>query len=373
MHLPCWSRAQDLRASAQVQKLFARSTGMGLAGTMRIEQWAPDDERAFQGMYDGYQAANAVDEPVEPPMSPGVYRLHLDEGFDHEPGEVWAGYDDDGAVVAHYRLNLPDLENKDRAFLGLVVHPDARRHGYGREMARHGAQRAAANGRTILEAYSAEDSAGVAFAHATGAKLAIEEVRRIQDLSAIAPGAVAGLRTAAERAAAGYSLVTWTGAIPEQYYGAIAAVLGAYNDAPHPDGTEDAVWDADRVRERTGSGQRLGLMRGYAVAAVSDTSGEMAGYTEVLISPESDEWGSQQLTAVVRSHRGHRLGLLLKVAMLEWLAEAEPQLRWISTGNAADNAHMIAVNEQLAYRVVKPGWQFWEMPVAELAGPPGQA
>jgi GNAT superfamily N-acetyltransferase len=345
---------------------------MGLAETMRIEQWDPADERAFQEMYGGYRAAAVMDEPVEPPMSAGVFRVHLDQGFDHEPGEVWAGYDGDGAVVAHYRLNLPDLENKDRAFLGLVVHPDARRRGYGWEMARHGAQRAAASGRTVLEGYSTEDSAGVAFAHATGAGLAIEEVRRIQDLSAIAAGTIGELRAAAEKAAAGYSLVTWTGPIPEKYYGDIAAVLGAYNDAPHPDGTEDAIWDAGRVRERTGTAQRLGLMRGYAVAAVSDASGEMAGYTEVLIDTEADEWGYQQLTAVVRSHRGHRLGLLLKVAMLEWLAKAEPQLKWVATGNAASNAHMIAVNDQLGYRVVKPGWKFWEMPVARLAGLPGR-
>jgi RimJ/RimL family protein N-acetyltransferase len=346
---------------------------MRLAEQMRIEQWSPADQRAFQGCYDGYRAAAAVDEPVEPPMSAAIYRVNLDTGFDNEPGEVWVGYDDDGAVAAHYRLNLPDLENRDRAFLGLVVHPDARRRGYGREMLRHGARRAAANDRAILEGASAEDSAGDAFAHAVGAKLSIEEVRRIQDLGAIAPGTLGELRAAAERASAGYSLERWTGAIPEKHYAAIAGVMAAYNDAPQPEGTEDAVWDAGRVRDRTGTGYRLGVVRGYSVATVSDTSGEMAGYTEVLIDPEKPEWGYQQLTAVTRTHRGHRLGLMLKVAMLEWLAETEPQLRFVATGNAADNAHMIAVNERLGYRVVKPGWRFWEMPVAELACPPGRA
>lgn len=334
---------------------------------MRIEQWDLADERAFQGMYDGYAAANAVDERVEPPMSPGIFRIHLTEGFDHEPGEVWAGYDDAGAVVAHYRLNLPDLENLDRASLSLIVHPDARRRGYGREMLRHGAQRAAAHGRIILEGNSTEDGAGEAFAHAAGAKLAIEEVRRVQDLGQVAPETVAELRAGAEQAAGGYSLVTWTCAIPEKYHAAIADVFGAYNDAPHPDGVEDALWDADRVRGRTGTAYRLGVMRGYSVAVISDASGEMAGYTEVLIDPESPEWGFQQLTAVVRTHRGHRLGLLLKTAMMQRLAEAEPQLKWVATGNAADNAHMISVNEQLGYRVVKPGWRFWEKPVADLA------
>jgi GNAT superfamily N-acetyltransferase len=333
---------------------------------MRIEQWDPADERAFRGCYEAYRTAIGVDEPVEPPMAAGNFRVDLRKGFDNEPGESWVGYDDSGGVVAFYRLNLPDLENKDRAFLHLVVHPDARRRGIGRELLRHGAGRAEANSRTTLEGYAAEDGAGDSFARAVGAKLVIEEVRRIQHLGKIAPGTIGALRAHAERAAAGYSLVTWTGPIPEKYLAAAAAVNNAYNDAPHPEGVEDSIWDADRMRERTGIVQRLGVMRGYGVAAINDASGEMAGFTEVLIAPEYPAWGFQQLTAVIRTHRGHRLGLLLKTAMLQWLAEAEPRLEWIATGNAAENAHMIAVNEELGYEVVKPGWRFYEMPVADL-------
>ena len=52
--------------------------------------------------------------------------------------------------------------------------------------------------------------------------------------------------------------------------------------------------------------------------------------------------------------------------MLELLAAAEPQLEWIETGNAAVNEHMIAVNEQLGYKVAEPGWRFYEMPVADM-------
>ena len=108
------------------------------------------------------------------------------------------------------------------------------------------------------------------------------------------------------------------------------------------------------------------LFRSYNVAAVSDATGEMAAYSEIIIDPESPAWGYQQLTAVVRWHRGHRLGLLVKTAMLELLASAEPQLEYIETGNAASNEHMIAINEQLAYRVVEPGWRSYEMAVADM-------
>jgi hypothetical protein len=57
---------------------------------------------------------------------------------------------------------------------------------------------------------------------AMGATLAIEEVRRVQDLRKIAPSLVASLHETAARAAAGYSLVTWTGPVPDEYLGQVA-------------------------------------------------------------------------------------------------------------------------------------------------------
>ena len=54
---------------------------------------------------------------------------------------------------------------------------------------------------------------------------------------------------------------------------------------------------------------------------------------------------------MARSHRGHRLGLLLKIDMMRWLAEAEPQVEVIETWNNVDNDFMIKVNEALGYRL----------------------
>jgi len=51
--------------------------------------------------------------------------------------------------------------------------------------------------------------------------------------------------------------------------------------------------------------------------------------------------------------------LLLKASMLEWMAEAEPSIRYVDTWNAESNAHMIGINEQLGYRIVRRylNWQ----------------
>jgi GNAT superfamily N-acetyltransferase len=335
---------------------------------MRIEPWDPTDETTALGCYEVHRAANAADEPLEPPMSAGTFGLYLRHGFGNTPGETWVASDADGGIVGFYRMHLWDLENRDRASIGPVVHPAVRRRGFGRALLRHEAERASANGRSVLSGVVVAGSAGATFAQEFGAKLELDEVRRVQYLDKIAPTLIESLRQQAGQAAIGYSLVNWTGSVPEEFLTPLANVMNAYADAPRGEGVEPEDWDAERVREREDYWVRAGVLRGYGVAALHDGTGEMAAYTAVAVDPDAPEWGYQQLTAVTRPHRGHRLGLLVKTGMLELLAEAEPRLKYISTGNAAANDHMIAVNDQLGYEVVEPGWQWYEMPVADILG-----
>jgi GNAT superfamily N-acetyltransferase len=346
-------------------KSFASGDGTCLGWGVRIERWDPEDEATTRACYEVHRAATAADDPVEPPLNAGTFGMFLREGFEKTPGEVWVASDGESRVAGFYRMELPDLENLDRAFMGPVVHPAARRHGVGSELLRHEAGRAAANGRTFVSGTTVTGSVGDAFAQAIGAVLGLEEVRRVQYLAKIAPGTIASLRAGAAKAAAGYSVVSWTGDPPEEYLVPLAHVVNAFEDAPHAPGVQAEVVDADRLRERTGGPVRAGFMRSYNVAAVQDATGEMAAFTQVIVDPEVPEWAYQELTAVTRAHRGHRLGLLVKTAMLELLAVSEPRIERIQTGNAAANEHMIAVNEQLGYEVVEPGWRQYEIPVAQ--------
>lgn len=72
----------------------------------------------------------------------------------------------------------------------------------------------------------------------------------------------------------------------------------------------------------------------------------------MAVDGERRELAEQHDTSVVAAHRGHRLGLLLKLEMLRGLAEAEPQLREIDTWNAESNDHMIGVDELLGHRIM---------------------
>lgn len=63
------------------------------------------------------------------------------------------------------------------------------------------------------------------------------------------------------------------------------------------------------------------------------------------------------------SHRGHRLGLLIKIANLRAIMAASPTTGEIVTWNAADNAPMIAVNASLGF-AVGAGGDTWEKTLA---------
>jgi len=70
-------------------------------------------------------------------------------------------------------------------------------------------------------------------------------------------------------------------------------------------------------------------------------------------------WYANQFdTSVVRSHRGNRLGLLLKIGMLKWLATEEPQLRTLDTDNAASNSFMIGINDLIGYQVIGSVYEY---------------
>ena len=53
------------------------------------------------------------------------------------------------------------------------------------------------------------------------------------------------------------------------------------------------------------------------------------------------------------AHRGHRLGLALKMATHDLALATYPELVILDTSNAEVNTHMNAVNEALGYRTIE--------------------
>jgi hypothetical protein len=144
--------------------------------------------------------------------------------------------------------------------------------------------------------------------------------------------------------------------------GAVAALFDAEADAPHAPGEEPMFWDGARVRA---DGARIAAqgLRWYTIVARPDAGGDPVAITQVGVDPAQPDWARQELTAVVRPHRGHRLGMLVKLAALDLLAEREPQVAQILTHNADGNEHMVAINAQLGFEILQVTMS-WELETA---------
>jgi GNAT superfamily N-acetyltransferase len=112
---------------------------------------------------------------------------------------------------------------------------------------------------------------------------------------------------------------------------------------------ENEFWDVARTREeeRMWADQR----RTPQVSVAVSEDGEVVGHTQLLFSADSTnvfQWD----TLVLPTHRGHGLGLALKVTTMLEAADLLEGRRRIITYNAAGNEPMIRVNETLGFRQI---------------------
>jgi GNAT superfamily N-acetyltransferase len=317
------------------------------------------DTRDVAGAVAVYEAARRVDMPSQPIWSTRAFLANVTYGWDADPTDAALQRDKTGRPVGLLQLSLPSWDNTHLGILEVHVDPRDRRQGIGRALFQVGVERLRAAGRTMVLAESVDSAPPVAFAAAMGLERAQDVVQRRQDLAAVDWRHLDTAYDDARSRAVGYELVPLSGRVPEPMQAAVCEMTAAINDAP-TDGLdiEDETFTPERLCAFEHMQDLLGR-RIYRLVARETATGVLAGVSVVAIDSEQPWHAEQYDTSVVRAHRGHRLGVLLKVGMLRWLREQEPQLREISTWNAASNVHMIQVNELLGYEVLMSGveWQ----------------
>jgi GNAT superfamily N-acetyltransferase len=321
---------------------------------MEITRVAVDDDEGMREWYDVFRSAERADHP-EVPVVPFPELLEKARGgADTEREHFWVARSD-GVATGGYRLRVPQRDNLDTAMLVLDVLPRARGRGHGRALTGHAVDQVRAMGRhriwvEVVEPIDGDPSAGAVLARKIGFRRALAQTRRVLDLAALDEARLAGLEDGASARAAGYDLVTWTGPCPEEHLEGYAALVSRMStDAPMDDlALEPEVWDADRIRSQeavTAAQQRTVVL----TAARHVASGELVAYTDIAASQHAPADAFQWSTIVRREDRGHRLGLLVKLANLRRVREQLPQAQRVHTWNADSNDHMVAINEALGF------------------------
>jgi len=168
------------------------------------------------------------------------------------------------------------------------------------------------------------------------------------------------LREAEEHAGRDYDIAQWEGITPARWRTDMAWLYERMStDAPTA-GLEEPqeFWHPDRLLE-TQSLAEAGPRTMYTTAVVHRESRKLVGFTELSAPAETHRPVHQEDTLVLREHRGHRLGLLLKAWNLENLQRNDPGHPSVITFNAEENRHMLAINEALGFEPIgyEGGWR----------------
>ncbi|MEL4318035.1 GNAT family N-acetyltransferase [Leifsonia sp. YIM 134122] len=274
----------------------------------------------------------------------------------------------DGDVVARAVIDtLADPASK-HAWLEVLVRPEARGLGIGAALSDAIEQLALDAGRSTFIVYAASpDAPGprldaptgfgsvplenpeVRFLLSRGYRL--EQLNRGSRLSLPAdPEAVRRLEADAEAHAVGYSAVTWIGSTPEQYRSDMANLHTRMStDAPTA-GLEEPedVWTVERVDAEDASRSSADLVP-VTAAAVHGATGALVAFSTTFVPAEQNRAITQDDTLVLREHRGHRLGTLVKLANLRAVENDFPGHPSIITFNAEENRPMLDVNEAMGF------------------------
>ena len=283
-----------------------------------------------------------ADLPVSSDSGP-AFLLGLQHGSGEPmPRSLFVARDGD-EVIGYGDLAEPQLEYTDVAFVMGYVDPSYQRRGTGTallEAMRDATERPRLRGRAWV------GTGGPAMLRSLGFEHAMTHVVRRLDLHSPTVD-LASLRS--EAAAADYEFVRRAGPTPAVDLPEMVTLREAINDAP--DAIEFEAFPVERI---TAYEQALVARHQtlYTIVARHRATGEPAGITMVCVDEFGPRVAHQEDTSVVRAHRGRRLGLLLKLDMIDWLSHERPEVAATETWNVSSNHHMIAVNERLGLRVV---------------------
>lgn len=185
------------------------------------------------------------------------------------------------------------------------------------------------------------------------------ERRSTLDLKATAER-VDELLAEAEERSTGYRVEQWTTPTPSEHADTYAwAKSRMSTDAPAA-GLEfdEEAWDAARlarVEQRFIDGGHTVLV----TVAIDEGSGAVVAFNELSIGADQTAASHQQDTLVLKEHRGHRLGQLVKCAGLRRWRELMPDSPRVMTYNAEENRPMLDINENIGFvpAAYSAGWK----------------
>ncbi len=314
-----------------------------------MREWDPRSASAAEihSLVELVNAVLAADLPDDPPWRDVQVRDYLAETMPGERRITWIAEDDrlpegEGQIFAHVNILLIG----DIGVLEVVVRPELRRRGLGRQLVAMAARRAYLEGFSSIGVEAIGNTPAIGFYESLGFEREYVETRSVLSLDAVDWHA---LQAMAGGISPGYRVEYHPGGPPDPL---LEAYAQAKTEAQRDDDDLDLQprsSDPQRLRESLDTLHKRGL-KPYIVLAIHEATGAVAGLTEVVVPAQHPERADQYDTIVVREHRGYGIDRAIKARMLFELRAAEPGLHQVQTWNAQHNESMLKVNAELGYQ-----------------------
>ncbi|WP_347353875.1 GNAT family N-acetyltransferase [Intrasporangium sp.] len=266
-----------------------------------------------------------------------------------------------GRVLGLARVWFPERDNQTLCWAELQVDPAHRGRGVGAALLRRLEDAARDEGRSLLllDAFvrpeERETGRARRFAERRGFTLSNVEIVRHLELP-VPPERLDALEESARSAVgSAYDVQVYLDdGVPEALRQSLCDCSNRLAlDAPsgEVDFEAESMTPADYAEllehERDTGGRRLTAL------AVERATGVVAAYTALALPAGDLEVAHQWGTLVLPEHRGHRLGMAVKVANIRRLQRFDPQRKRIDTCNAELNPWMVQINVDLGFQVVE--------------------
>lgn len=316
-----------------------------------VREWDPrtasSDE--IESLLHTLNAALAADLPDDPPWQTSSLREYLVEVMPGSRRIAWIAEKEPEPQQVGCRIlgYVHVLLLGDIGVIEVLVHPEVRRQGLGRQLLATAARRAYQEGFSALGVEVVGGTPAVSFYEALGFDREFLETRSVLQLSSVDWPA---LEKMAGGIGDGYRVEFYPGGPPDPLVEAYARAKAELRDVDDGDlDLRPSSVDPERLRDSLDCLHRRG-MKPYIVLAIEESSGAVAGLTEVVVPAQHPTRADQYDTIVVRQHHGHGIDRAIKARMLLELRSAEPELAEVQTWNAQSNEAMIQVNTELGFQ-----------------------
>ncbi|HLI01269.1 MAG TPA: GNAT family N-acetyltransferase [Acidimicrobiales bacterium] len=337
---------------------------MGTVQTARIDEVDPRQysDGEIAELHELQVELDKEAHPEDPPVSLRAFSWTARNLPEEPQFSAWWARDGAGHLIGVIRTHTyPSGTNSHAMDVWLQVRPVARRQGIGRELLRHAAERAGAEGKTLITGWTNERvAAGAEFCRSVGAEVGYaEHINRLL-LAELDPELLQEwVEDGRRRAGEDYELIGFDRRCPDDLADAVLEAFEVMADAPREGmHTEHRHMTLAEMRNHEQRALAVGA-EVWCLFPRERRTGRLVGVTNVWWQPDHPQLVAQGDTGVVAAHRGRGLGKWLKAAMLQRILAERSEATEVRTGNADSNGPMLSINHRLGFRpyIASAAWQ----------------